>query len=149
MHTATQTHFEITPSATRTPPATGAARRLTGTTALTIAALALTGALTLTPHAARTEVVCDSDAAGESGSGATATGGALNTACGFEADASGNFAFGHNPGNTATGARSDATGDGSSNTATGRQALASGEDSFNTATGHLAVATGDDSANKT
>ena len=74
--------------------------------------------LLITP--AQAQLICDGDAAGESGGGATATGSAPNTACGFFANASGTLSA-----NTALGYDANASGNSSNNTATGAGASAS------------------------
>lgn len=88
------------------------------------------------------QFVCDSDAAGEDGQGATATGSVDNSACGRDANASRVGGF-----NTATGALSNASGFDGFNTTSGADADASGDRSVNSASGFVADASGDDSSN--
>ena len=66
--------------------------------ALTIAAPLAAVALALTPDPTQAQFVCDTDAAGENGAGATAAGSVGNVACGTLANASGAGSS-----NTATG----------------------------------------------
>ena len=84
------------------------------------AALAVAAILSASAaHQAHAQFVCDSDAAGESGESADATGSVNSFACGTFANASAAASF-----NSASGSGANASGDSSGNTTTGFTAIA-------------------------
>src|SRR5215471_9453834 len=103
-----------------------------------LAAIAVLGLAIAFPVQA--QFVCGGSTTGaesQSGAGATATGSAVNFACGPNANASGLAAT-----NVAVGAFANANGASGENVATGGFADAHGDNSHNVATGFLAAASG-------
>lgn len=112
-----------------------------------IAALVAVSLIGLAPHSAQAQFVCDQDAAGESGNGATATNGG-DFACGRDATANGTFAtaigtFADAPNIRATAVGNNSRATGGSSTAVGASAAAGDVFSTNaTAVGQGAKAFG-------